>query len=248
MAIREGQSRRQQYRARKYPWRKDFSPSLATGFPTLYPVKYQTGGEEANGELALTLARVVPRLVEQIRLSTSRIEHAVQASEDARVLMSFPRARRICAAQILSELGSVRKRFDDPERLAAEAGKSKAVAFRWACNHRLRAALTCVADNSRHASAWACAIYENARARGCKHPHAIRILARAWLRVIWRAWRDRQPYDVQRHTGAMLQLTAAWVDTGCLTRPKGRIGAAKEPKSVGIRSGGTGKRDYSEHP
>lgn len=173
---------------------------------------------EAKGELALSLASVLTRVVEQIRLLTSRIEHAVQASDDGRILMSFPRAGRICAAQILSEMGSVRERFDDVERLAAEAGvtpvtyesgKSKAVAFRWACNHRLRAALTCLADNSRHASAWAASIYEKARGRGCDHPHAVRILARAWLRVIWRAWQDRQPYDVQRHTGAMLQLAAA---------------------------------------
>jgi len=173
---------------------------------------------EGKGELALSMALVLARVVEQIRLLTSRIEHAVQASDDGRILMSFPRAGKICAAQILSELGSVRERFDDVERLAAEAGvtpvtyesgKTKAVAFRWACNHRLRAALTCLADNSRHASAWAAAVYEKARGRGCDHPHAIRILARAWLRVIWRAWRDRQPYDVQRHTGAMLQLAAA---------------------------------------
>jgi transposase len=173
---------------------------------------------EAKGELALSMARVLARLVEQIRLLTSRIEHAVQSNEDGRILMSFPRAGKVCAAQILSELGSVRERFDDLERLAAEAGvtpvtyesgKSKAVAFRWACNHRLRAALTCLADNSRHASAWAAAIYDKARGRGCDHPHAIRILARAWLRVIWRAWRDRQTYDIQRHTGAMLHLAAA---------------------------------------
>lgn len=173
---------------------------------------------EAKGELVLSLARVLTRLVEQIRLVTSRIEHAIASSEDGQIIMSFPRAGRVCAAQILSELGSVRERFDDVERLAAEAGvtpvtyasgKSKAVAFRWACNHRLRAALTCLADNSRHASAWAAAIYAKARGRGCDHPHAVRILARAWLRVIWRAWQDRQPYDLQRHTGAMLQLATA---------------------------------------
>ena len=172
---------------------------------------------QAKGELALSMARILVRLVEQIRLLTSRIEHCVESSQDGRIIMSFPRAGRICAAQILSELGSVRERFDDVERLAAEAGvapvtyqsgKSKAVAFRWACNHRLRFALTCLADNSRHASAWAAAVYERARARGCDHPHAVRILARAWLRVIWRAWKERQPYDVQRHAGAMLQLAA----------------------------------------
>lgn len=173
---------------------------------------------DAKGELACSLARVLERLVEQIRLLSSRIEHSITSSEDGRILMSFPRAGRICAAQILSELGSVRERFATLEQLAGEAGitpvtkasgKSKVVVFRWACNHRLRAALTCLADNSRHASAWAADIYAKARSRGCNHPHAIRVLARAWLRVIWRAWRDHQPYDVQRHTGAMLQLAAA---------------------------------------
>lgn len=172
---------------------------------------------EAKGELALNLARVLVRLVEQIKLLTARIEHSVKSCEDGRILMSFPRAGRVCAAQILCEMGSVRERFDCVEQLAAEAGvtpvtyqsgKSKAVAFRWACNHRLRAALTCLADNSRHASDWAADIYQRARARGCDHPHAIRILARAWLRVIWRAWIDRQPYDVQRHRAATLHLAA----------------------------------------
>lgn len=172
---------------------------------------------DAKGELALGLARVLTRLVEQIRLMSSRIEHAIESSEDGRIIMSFPRAGRICAAQILSEMGSVRERYDDPERLAAEAGvapvtyesgKSKAVAFRWACNHRLRAAVTCLADNSRHASTWAASIYDKARGRGCDHPHAVRILARAWLRVIWRAWKDHQPYDVERHEGAMRHLAA----------------------------------------
>lgn len=163
---------------------------------------------EAKGELVRCLVRTLARLVEQIKLLSARIEHHVAASDDGRILMSFPRAGRICAAQILAELGSVRERFDSDAQLAAEAGvapvtyasgKSKAVAFRWACNHRLRAALTCLADNSRHASAWAADVYARARTRGCDHPHAVRILCRAWVRVIWRAWTERTPYDPARH-------------------------------------------------
>ncbi len=170
---------------------------------------------QAKGELTLGLARTLDRLVDQIRVLTRRIEHHVGSTADGRILMSFPRAGRVCAAQILSELGSVRERFVSDEHLAAEAGvapvtyasgKSKAVTFRWACNHRLRAALTCMADNSRHANAWAASVYAKARARGCDHPHAIRILSRAWLRVIWRAWVDRKPYDPARHGGAQLLL------------------------------------------
>jgi transposase len=173
---------------------------------------------EAKGELARCLARTLRSVVEQIRLLSSRIEYHVASLEDGKILMSFPRAGRICAAQILSELGSVRERFLSNEHLAAEAGvapvtyesgKSKAVTFRWACNHRLRAALTCLADNSRHANAWAASVYAKAKARGCDHPHAIRILARAWLRVIWRAWTDRKTYDPTQHRAAQLILKTA---------------------------------------
>ncbi len=40
----------------------------------------------------------------------------------------------------------------------------------------------------------------SARARGHDHPHAVRILARAWLHVIWRCWQDRVPYDPAKHS------------------------------------------------
>jgi transposase len=166
---------------------------------------------EARGEVARALAGILERLVAEIARLSARIEHAVAAMPDGRIVMSFPRAGRICAAQILAELGDVRERFPTEDRLAAEAGvrpvthasgKSRGVVFRWACNHRLRQAVTCFADNSRHASSWAASIYDNARARGCKHPHAVRILARAWIRVLWRAWRDGRTYDPNQHAGA----------------------------------------------
>jgi transposase len=167
---------------------------------------------DALAQVVSSMVAVLQPLVEQISVLTRRIEHFVESLPDGQIIMSFPRAGRVCAAQILAELGDVRERFPSVERLAAEAGavpvtyasgKSRSVIFRWACNHRLRQAVMCLADNSRHASAWAYNIYAAARARGCDHPHAIRILARAWLRVIWRAWVDRTPYSPELHLGAL---------------------------------------------
>ena len=167
---------------------------------------------EAKGELARVLVAVLDRLVPEIVKLSSRIEHAVAALPDGRIVMSFPRAGRICAAQILAELGDVRERFPTEDQLAAEAGvcpvthasgKSRGVVFRWACNKNLRLAITCFADNSRHDSAWAATIYRKARDRGCKHPHAVRILARAWVRILWRAWQNGTTYNPEHHRGAM---------------------------------------------
>jgi len=166
----------------------------------------------AMADVVLAMVAVLEPLVAQLAALTRRIEAFVQSLPDGQIVMSFPRAGRVCAAQILAEMGDVRERYPNDDRLAAEAGvvpltyesgKRRCVGFRWACNHRLRRAITTLADNSRHANLWARGIYSAARQRGCDHPHAIRILARAWLRVLWRAWFDHKPYDPQLHLGAI---------------------------------------------
>lgn len=167
---------------------------------------------DANGELVRALVALLQQLVSQIAKLSARIEHDVAQLPDGQIIMSFPRTGRICAAQILSELGNVRERYLSDDQLAAEAGvcpvthasgKSRGVVFRWACNHRLRKAITCFADNSRHQSTWAADIYDRAKARGCTHQHATRILARAWLRILWRAWQNHATYNPDIHIGAI---------------------------------------------
>ena len=172
---------------------------------------------EASGEVVRSLIAVLSPLVAQIQQLSAAIAATLAQHPDGALMRSLPRSGRVNAAQLLAELGDDRRRFATADQLAAEAGvapvtrasgKPHAVGFRWACNKRLRQALTTFADNSRHASPWAAAIYTRARARGCDHPHATRILARAWVRVLWRCWQDCVPYDVSRHRGAQL-LTAA---------------------------------------
>jgi hypothetical protein len=82
------------------------------------------------------------------------------------------------------------------------------VSFRWTCDKKLREALVDFAQDSRRANRWAEDVYRRARARGKSHPHAVRILARAWVPVIWRCWQDRVPYDPARH-GALQRVLLA---------------------------------------
>jgi transposase len=130
---------------------------------------------------------------------------------DGKIFTSLPRSGQISAAQVLAEWGDCREACAAPDSIAAlagvtpvtsQSGKHRAVHFRWACNKRFRVAITTFADNSRHASPWAAKIYNDARAAGKDHPHATRILARAWIRVIYRCWIDGIPYDPARHTAA----------------------------------------------
>jgi len=171
--------------------------------------------EKAKGEAVVDLVMVLRTLVARIRRLTNAVEHAVAQLPAGQVVMSFPRAGKVNAAQITAELGDDPQRFQTEDQLAAEAGvapvthasgkkkgKKQSVVFRYACNKRLRVAITTWADNSRHASPWAKHVYTEARARGCDHPHAVRILARSWVRVLWRCWREGKPYEVALHGAA----------------------------------------------
>lgn len=167
---------------------------------------------DAKGDCVRALVAVLRPLVAQVQALTAAVEHAVTAHSDGHVVTSLFRSGRVCAAQILAELGDVRARFSSAEHLAAEAGvapitresgKHRAVGFRWACNKRLRSALTCLADSSRHTSPWAAALYQRAIDRGCDHPHATRIVARAWCRILYACWTKRVAYDPGKHAAAI---------------------------------------------
>jgi len=130
---------------------------------------------------------------------------------DGKIFTSLPRSGQVNAAQVLAEWGDCRQAYDGPDSVAAlagcapvtsQSGKHRSVQFRWACNKRFRVAMTTFADNSRHASPWAAKTYDDARASGKDHPHAIRILARAWIRVIWPCWLNGVPYNPARHGAA----------------------------------------------
>jgi transposase len=176
---------------------------------------------EAKGECVRALTAVLRPLVAQIVTLTAAAEHAVEAHPDGKVVTSLFRSGRVCAAMLLAELGDDRARFVSADHLAAEggvvpvtreSGKHRAVSFRWACNKRLRAALSTLADASRHTNPWATTTYQRARDRGCDHPHAIRILARAWCRVLWQCWQQRVAYDPSKHRAARQLNTPRLVD------------------------------------
>ena len=175
---------------------------------------------EALRDAVLAAASVLTALNAAIKnLDRSTAAHLGEHPDGA-IFTSLPRSGQTNAAQVLAEWGDARQAYEHPDAVAAlagvtpvtkESGKHRAVHFRWACNKRFRAAITTFAGNSRHASPWAAKIYNDARASGKDHPHATRILARAWIRVIWRCWLDGVPYDPAKHTAAatLIELKAA---------------------------------------
>jgi transposase len=177
-------------------------------------------GDAAAAAAHTTLAYVatLQALNGQIAALKHHIAEQLALHPDAEIFQSLPRAGMVRAAKLLVEIGDARGRFPTAAALAAlagacpstrQSGRHHVVTFRWACDKKLREAVMDFAGDSRHASLWAAAIYNRHRAAGKTHQHATRILARAWLGVIWRCWQDHKPYDPALHRGAQELLATA---------------------------------------
>jgi transposase len=162
----------------------------------------------AQAHVTAALLAVLTTLAEQIKALSWQIAEQLALHADAHIFTSLPRSGTVRAARLLAEIGDCRARFPTPEALAClagaapstrQSGKIRTVSFRWSCDKQLRDAVTDFAGDSRPASPWAAGLYQRARARGHDHPHAVRILARAWLFVIWHCWQDHAAYDPARH-------------------------------------------------
>jgi transposase len=167
-------------------------------------------GAQAQARAAITAAFVaaLTAVQAQIKDLDHQIHTQLRAHPDAVVFISLPKAGVVRAARLLAEIGDARGRFPTPESLAClagatpstrQSGKVKVVGFRWAVDKQLRGAVMDFAGDSHHANDWAADLYRRARTRGHSHSHATRVLARAWLHVLWRCWQDGVPYDPAKH-------------------------------------------------
>lgn len=177
------------------------------------------GATGVHGQALASITRAyltaLTTIAEQITALQDQIADALTAHPDRDIFTSLPRAGTVRAARLLAEIGDCRGRFPTPASLAGlagvtpstrQSGQVRVVTFRWAVDKQLRGAVCDFAADSRHSNPWAAHLYAQARARGHRHPHAVRILARAWLGVIWKLWTTNTAYDPTHHTALQTLL------------------------------------------
>ena len=132
--------------------------------------------------------------------------------DDASLFASFPGAGPALAPRLLAAFGTNRARFQTPTEvqntmgispIKEESGTMSLVHWRPVCSKFLRQRFHEYANESIQHSLWARAYYQQQRNKGKTHHAAIRALAFKWIRIMFRCWKARQPYDEVRYLKAL---------------------------------------------
>jgi transposase len=142
-----------------------------------------------------------------LRRSIRELEKAnrqlASEQEDWAIFDSLPGAGDVIAPRLMAALGTQRSRFESANELQCLAGiapvkeasgNTVLIHFRQACPKFLRQTFHEWAACSIAQCEWAKAHYELQRARGKSHHTAVRSLAFKWMRILYRCWKQRQPY------------------------------------------------------
>jgi transposase len=154
------------------------------------------------------LVRQIPLLTESIAGYDQQIAALFDQHDDSTLFGSFPGAGASLAPRLLAAFGSDRGRFEfaaEMQQLAGiapvteKSGTGIWIHWRLACSKFLRQTFQEFAGCSILQSDWARAYYDQQRERGKSHHAALRALAFKWIRIIFRCWKTRTPYDEARY-------------------------------------------------
>ena len=163
---------------------------------------------------AQLLANQIQQSRKTIKEFDTKIAEAMKQHPDAHLFTSLRGAGSALAPRLLCAFGSQRDRWEDAESLAAfsgiapvtrKSGKFCGVHRRYACPKYLRQTFHEFADSARHYCPWSKARYRMLRDRGMKHHAALRKIARSWIRILFRVWKTRIPFDCDRYIAKLQQ-------------------------------------------
>lgn len=150
------------------------------------------------------LAAQMKTTLAAIKEFDAEIEELCTTHEDFALFSSLPGAGEVYASRLLAALGTDRGRWASADEVARytgvapvveRSGQSCRVRWRYFCPKFLRQSFHEFAGESVRHSFWARAYYEQQRERGKDRQAATRALAYKWIRIIFRCWQTRTPYD-----------------------------------------------------
>jgi transposase len=169
-------------------------------------------------------ALLVQALVAQLRVTLqaiadfdTAIAQRAQSHPDFPLFQALPGAGPVFAPRLLVAFGEQRERYATAAALQKYAGiapvtersgKKSWVHWRLQCPKFLRQTFVEWAAESIRHSFWAQVYYQQQRDKGKTHQAAVRALAFKWIRILYRCWQNRTPYDESIYLQALNRRSA----------------------------------------
>ena len=162
--------------------------------------------------LALVLTEQLRVTLQAIHRYDDAIAELAPRQLDYALFSPLPGAGPSLAPRLMVAFGEQRERFADAAEVqkysgiapvTERSGKKNWVHWRWQCPTFLRQTFTEWAAQTINKSYWAGAYYRQQRDKGCSHQVAVRALAFKWIRILYRCWQDRTPYNEATYLKAL---------------------------------------------
>lgn len=179
---------------------------------TAIPLTRDSGIIEPNKMLVGMLIKQLRLLIGSIEQLDREIKQRYRAQQDRVIFDSFPGAGPQLAPRLMVAFGNNRDRYDtaaDVQKYAGVApvlersGQKSWVHWRYSCPKFLRQTFIEWAGQSVRFSFWAKAYYQQQINKGKHHNAAIRALAFKWIRIAFRCWKSRTPYNESKYLEAL---------------------------------------------
>jgi transposase len=134
----------------------------------------------------------------------------------------LPGAGPVFTPRLMVAFGEQRERFNNAAEVqkyggvapvTQRSGQSTWIHWRWQCPTFLRQTFVEWAAQTVNKSYWAGLYYHQQRAKGCSHQAAVRALAFKWIRILYRCWKTRTPYDESRYLRALQERGSPLLNT-----------------------------------
>jgi transposase len=170
---------------------------------------------------ALVLAEQLRVTLQAIRRFDDEIAQLAPQHPDYPLFSTLPGAGPSLAPRLLVAFGENRQRFSKAADLqqysgvapvTERSGRKHWVHWRWQCPNFLRQTFVEWAAQTVNKSFWAGAYYRQQKAKGCSHQAVVRALAFMWIRILYRCWQDRTPYDELTYLEALRRRGSPLLD------------------------------------
>lgn len=165
-----------------------------------------------NSLMVISLAQQLRVLLQSVDRFDTEIAAVAPTLADYELFAGLPGAGPVFAPRLLAAFGEQRERFESANRMQSFVGVAPVtersgnkcwVHWRLRCPKFVRQTFVEWAAHSIPYCYWAEAHYRQQRAKGSSHQAALRALAFKWIRIVYRCWQTRTPYDEATYLSAL---------------------------------------------